>query len=532
MTAAVVTETRAGVRPGDPRRAMVALAKAEAVRLLRHPVTIAGILLFVGTQLYGWLSAGSDHYPVLQYEDWSKQFTALLTLGGAALVAVNLAALRAHRHGTTAVFDTLVLPAPWRAGAFLLSVLPYSAVVAVLTGGRIGLLAAVPGAAGRPNPFELALYPAAVLLLGAVGVLLARWLRAAIVAPLLLMGLTAVTFAGALPSTPGATWLRWLLPVALEEPPMPLPVDLMARPAGRHLVYVLGLVALVAVAVLAVTGARGRRLTAAGAAGLSVAVLAGSAQFLPMSDAVRAARSTAAERPAEVQTCRRIDQVTYCAFDGFSSWIGGWDGVVRGVLRGAPDDRARQPLVVRQRMSTVDLYADGESSRSAEQAAAAAAAWRRVDARAGTPDAVTVGTRWGDGRSAITFAGLVAYQVVVGRGGPDGSQLCGARGVLVAWLAGQATPTAAAGLHEADATSWGALPFGDPQFPIGLSVPDREAAVALALLNRPAADVAQVVRRSWAELAAAKTSAERAGELFGVPVAPLPPEEERTVCGA
>jgi hypothetical protein len=510
---------------------MLALARVEAVRLLRHPVTVAGILLFVGPELYGWLSGEASRYPVLQDEDWSKQFIALLVLGGAALVAANLAALRAHRHTTTALFDTLVLPRPLRTGAFLLAVVPFALLVAVLAAVRIGLLAAAPGAAGRPNAYELAAYPAVVLLLGAAGVLLARLARTVIVAPLLLMGLAVVTLAVMLPSTPGATWLRWLLPVAMEEPPMPLPVDLMSRPAGWHLAYVAGLIVLAAAAALAVSGARGRRLTAVGATGLSITVLAGSAQFFPVNDAVRADRATAVERPAEVQTCRRIDQVTYCAFDGFASWVDGWDAVVRGVLRGVPDDRARQPIAVRQRLSAVDRMAGG-SVMTAEQQAADAAAWRRVDAEAGTPDAVTVGTRWGDGHSEMVLAGLVAYQVVVRAGAPAGGSLCGARGVLVGWLAGQATPRATAGLREMDANSWGGVPFRDPQFPVGLSVPDREMAVALALLKRPADEVAEVVRRSWAELSSARTPAERVGELFGVPVAPLPPEGERTVCDA
>jgi hypothetical protein len=510
---------------------MFSLARVEAVRLLRHPVAIAGILLFVGPELYAWLSGGANRYPVLQDEDRAKQFLALLVLGGAALVAANLAALRAHRHTTTAVFDTLVLPRPWRTGAFLLAVVPFALSVAVLAAVRVGLLAAVPGAAGRPNAFELAAYPAVVLLLGAAGVLLARVARTVILAPLLLMGLAVVTFAAVLPSTPGASRLRWLLPVAAEEPPMPLPADLMSRPAGAHLAYVAGLIVLVAAAALAVSGGRGRLLTAVGAAGLSITVLAGSAQFLPVGDVAETARATAVEHPAEAQTCRRIDQVTYCAFDGFGPWIDGWDAVVRGVLRGVPGEPARQQLVVRQRLSTVDRLADGAVT-TAEQRAAAAAAWRRVDAAAGTPNAVTVGTRWGDGLSAMALAGLVAYQVVVGTGAPAGGSLCGARGVLVGWLAGQATPEAAAGLREMDASSWGGVSFGEAQFPVGLSVPDREMAVALAMLKRPADEVAEVVRRSWVELSAAGTPAERVGELFGVPVAPLPPVEERTVCDA
>jgi hypothetical protein len=64
-----------------------------------------------------------------------------------------------------------------------------------------------------------------------------------------------------------------------------------------------------------------------------------------------------------------------------------------------------------------------------------------------------------------------------------------------------------------------------------MSVPDREMTVALALLKRPAGDVAEMVRRSWAELVAPGTSTERAGELAGVPVPPLPANpEDRVVC--
>jgi hypothetical protein len=518
---------RSGVAPGEPRRAMLALGRAEAVRLLRHPATIAGLLLFAGSEIFPWLTGQANRFPVLPERDSSTQFLALLVLGGGALIAANLAALRADRHATTALYDTLVLPRPWRTGAFLLSVVPFAVVVAVLIGTRIALLAVLPTAAGRPDPYELALHPAVVLLFGVAGVLLARLAKTVVVAPLLLLTTAVAVLAGGLPSLPGQ--VRWLLPVAMEEPPMPLPSDLETRPAGWHLAYVAGLVALVAVAALAAAGARGRRLGVAGVAGLTVAVLTGSAQFLPMSDAVRDARAAATERPAGMQDCRTIGSVTYCAFGDFTPWIDDWDAVVRGVLRAVPAEPARRPLVVRQRLSTVDLMVDGGVVSSEEQAAAAAA-WQQVEARAGTPDAVTVGTRWGDGLAEVSLAAMVANEVVTHQAAPAQTPVCGARGVLVAWLAGQATPAAADGLREADANSSGGVPFGDMQFPVGLSVPDREMAVASALLTRPAGDVAAVVARSWAELSAAGTSADRAGVLLGAPVPPLPPVEERTRC--
>ncbi|BCB88764.1 hypothetical protein [Phytohabitans suffuscus] len=533
MSAAALDTPPAAVTapiPGAPGRAMLAVARFEAARLLRHPVVVAGVLLFIGPWAVGRLIGTGDRYPVLQDADASPQFVAMLLLGGAAMVGANLAALRAHRHRADGLFGVLVLPEPWRTGGFLLAVLPLGLVAAALAGLRIAVLAASPGAAGRPSLWELLLYPAIVLLLGAAGVVLARLVRSTILAPLALLGLVVVSYAALLPSTPGQSWLRWLLPVVTEPEPPHLPVDLMTRPAGRHLAYVCGLVILAAVAALAASGARGRRLTTAAAAGISVAVLAGSAQLIP-DDTTGAARTAAREHPADFQTCRQVGAVTYCAFPDFAPWIGAWDEVVRGVLRPVPDDVARQPFAVRQRIA--DERTGEDVSSTPEERATRAREWRRADAAAGTPRTVVVGTSWGDGRSEFAFAGTLAYEVVARAGAGADGVVCGARAVLVAWLAGQSTSEAAAGLREVDAASWGGVGFGDPQFgALGVTVPDREMAVARALLRLPASELTPRVRASWAELSAAATPTERVGEIFGVAVPPPVPEPERMVCGA
>ena len=88
-----------------------------------------------------------------------------------ALIASNLAVLRAYRHKTEAMFDVLAMPVPVRTSAHLLAVLPLGALAAALVAARIGQLAAEPYAVGRPNIFELATGPLVVVLLGAVGVL-------------------------------------------------------------------------------------------------------------------------------------------------------------------------------------------------------------------------------------------------------------------------------------------------------------------------------------------------------------------------
>jgi hypothetical protein len=520
----------------DRRRAMVALARTEATRSLRHPVTIAAVLLFLGPWLYGWLAGSANRYPVLQDEDRGLQFLAVLLLGGAALVVGNLAVLRPRRHGTAALYDVLVLPAAWRTAAHLLATGAFGLLAAVLVAVRVTALATAAGAAGRLNPYELVATPLAVMLLGAVGVLLARLVNSMIVALLAVLGFAVLTFAatGAARAdgvATASTWLRWCLPVAVQADPMPLPADLLARPAAMHVIYLIGLLSLVVVAVLARTGARGRRLVAVGVVALALTVGGAAVQARPVADDVVAARIAATEHPAGQQTCRRIDQVDYCAFPDFAPWVDGWDAVLRGVLRRVPAAEAQRPLAVRQRVWAQDYPVSG-SVMGGEEQTARADAWRRDDVAAGTPTTVTVGTQWGDGRSEVGFAGLVAYEVITRKGAGVDDQVCGARGVLVAWLAAQATPETRAGLRTEDENSWGSVSFVEPSFHTGVSVSDREMTVVMELLRRPADEVAAVVLRSWAELSAADTTTERVGEIFGVPVPPDVPENERSTCSA
>lgn len=510
------------------RRAMFALARVESVRMLRHPVTIGAALLFLAPWAYGWVAGTPDRFPVLHDEAVTAQFLGLVVLGGGALIAANLAALRAHRHHTDPLYDVLVLPAVWRTGALLLALAPLTGVAALLVGVRVGVPALLPGAAGRPDPVELVTTPAVVLLFGTLGVLLARLVRSAVVAPLAALGGVVFAFAGSVGVAGGAAW-RLLLPVVFPELPITLPGDLAGRPAAQHLGYLAGLVLLLAVAALIRSGAGGRRITIA--AGLAVALTAGfgAAQYLT-DDGVRPARITATDDPASMQTCRVRNGVTYCAFPDFTSWVEGWDEVLRGVRRAVPDSvPTGPPVAVRQRVRAKD-YPVGGSVSSGEQEQARIRAWLRADAAAGTPEAVTVGTSWGDGPSEAAFAGAVAYRLITGRAADGGHSICGARGALLVWLVGQATPRTAAGLRALDARSSGGLPMETGEMLGGVSVPDADAAAGLALLDKPADEATALIRRHWTELAAADIGADRFASLVGVPAAVQPPVEERSVC--
>jgi hypothetical protein len=492
-------------------RAVLALARIESVRLLRHPITLAATLFLVAIWVSGWFTNEANHYPVLQDADRDSQLGTMLLLGGAALIAGNLAVLRVHRNGTTALSDVLVLPMPPRTAAHLLAVLPLGLLAAVLTTIRIAVLAVAP-AAGRPNPFELATGPVIVLLLGAIGVLLGRLTISAVVAPLTLLGVLALLVVIPLLSSGGpARWFQPVVPEAEAAFVMPAPVHLMARPAGPHLAYLAGLTALVAVAALARSGARSVRVRVVAAAALAVTVAGGIAQTASPSPSVTRARTAAMQHPSHEQTCRQLGQVTYCAFPDFVAWVPGWDTEIRGVLRRVPAVLAQRPLAVRQRIIVLRNNAVADPSDE----------WRADDLAAGTPDAVSVGTRWGDSRSSATLAALVAYRLVTGGRPGQNPAVCGARGVLIGWLAGQASPGSETGLHllAADQNrnhNFGVF-FREIGSESGVFLPDRELTLASALLDRSAEEVGARVLRSWDELVEERTSTERAAEILGMP---------------
>ncbi|GAB3863263.1 hypothetical protein ACFPIJ_54610 [Dactylosporangium cerinum] len=510
-----------------PHRAMLALARFEAVRFLRHPLTVAALLLFVSPWIYDVATGTTDRYPVLHVKAVDLQVLGIFGLGGGALVVANLNTLRAHRHHTDALYSVLVLPGPWRTAAFLLAPLPYAAVVGVLVTARIGALALLPGAVGHPDPAELATTPAVVLLFAAVGVLLARLLRSAVVAPLAMFAFVVASFVVLVAASRGSTALRLLLPVMFSDLPFALPADLVNRPSLRHLAYLTGLIALVAVAAVARSGVR-RPVVVALVLAVAFTVTAGAAQFRT-DDALRRAAITATDNPAGMQTCHHRGDVTYCAFADFTPWIPGWDAVLQGVRRPVPATVAGQPLAVRQRVWAHGYPTGTDGSSSAEQDARDTA-WERAAAAAGTPAAIPVSTTWGNGTAEASFAAAVALRLMTGSPFTPTSLVCGARGAVLVWLVGQATPDTAKGLRSLDAASTGGLVFMDATTSMGLSVPDRDAGPALAALSHPPAEVGALIATNWTELTDPTTPADRFATLAGVPIAPEPPLEERHAC--
>lgn len=500
-----------------PRRAVLALARVEMVRMLRHPVTIAAILLLAGIWVSAWFTIGTTRYPVLQDLDRDSAIGMMILLGGAALIVGNLAVLRTHRDGTTSLSQVLILPDHARTLAHLLALLPLAVVGAVLILARMAVLAIFAPAAGHPNPYELAIGPATVLLLGALGVLLGRLTRTAVFAPLALLVLLA-SLVALEPLAHGKPVL-WLAPQGGSILEMPVPVSLMARPAAAHLGYLLGLAGLLATAAVLRGGARGVRVAVAGAVALACTVAGGTAQLSPPSRAVTAARTAVMNHPSQHETCQELGHVTFCALAGFSRWVPAWNTVVQAVVARVPATARSAQLTVRQR---IVIPAFSRRTGPEQQLAA----WRADDAAAGTPGAIGIDTTWGDSPAAANLAAQVAYRLVTGETGEapveerDGATTCGGAGVLVVWLAGQASTQASTGLRvlaEDAGDERGGVSFYETQLFPTVYVPAPELTVATQALARPRADIAARVQQSWATLTAPGTTAAQAAQILGVP---------------
>jgi len=497
-----------------PRRATLALARVEIVRMLRHPVTVAATLLLTGSWVSAWFAIGTTRYPVLQNLDRDSAIGMMMMLGGAALIVGNLAVLRTHRDGTTGLSQVLILPDHARTLAHLIAVLPLAVVGAVLIVARMAILAICAPAAGHPNPYELAIGPATVLLLGALGVLLGRLTRSAVVAPLALLVLLA-SLVALEPLAHGGKAL-WLAPQGGSVLEMPTPVSLMARPAAAHLGYLLGLAGLLAAAAVLRAGARGVRVAGAGAVALACAVAGGTAQLSPPDRAVVAARTAAMTHPSRYETCQELEHVTYCAFAGFHRWVPAWTTVVRAVVARVPAPARSAQLTVRQRIA-IPAFDRGIGPERLR------AAWRADDAAAGTPGAIGIDTSWGDSHAAANLAAQVAYRLVTGEApvdARDGATTCGGAGVLVVWLAGQASAQARTGLRllaQEARDERGGVSFYETQLMPTVYVPAPELAVATQALARTRADIAARVQQSWATLTAPSTTAAQAAQILGVP---------------
>jgi hypothetical protein len=292
-----LVDSRPATRPHPPRaaafalgRSALALARIEGMRLVRHPVFLAGAALSIAFSLTfaDATDIGGDYFVLMG--------PTLLPLGLATLVVTNLAALRSRRGGTGELYGSIPAPARVRTLAHLLALAWPVAVAAALLvaafawfGAWDGLDVTRAGRRATPGPVELAQGPLAVAALGALGVALARWVPhppAGAVAAVGLLVFQMPFVMWNLQDAPG-----WFLPLvnpaqSSQAPDSSWPCASDQRwpcllkgfaPLGWHLAYLAGLGLLLAG--LALLRDRRRRADSLlAAAGLTVAVTAGALQ--------------------------------------------------------------------------------------------------------------------------------------------------------------------------------------------------------------------------------------------------------------
>lgn len=284
----------AGRVAGAPRVAAAVreLAWIEGIRLVRHPIFLAGAALSVVFALtYAPQADVGGRYFVLMGP-------AALPLALAALVVSNLAALRSRRGDTGELYRSLAAPAHVRTVAHLLAAGCGALACAALVGAGFaaygaweGLVVTPLGDRAVPSLFELAQGPVAVLALGALGVALARWLPFLPVAGVAAVALLVVEIPFALWNLQsGYVWLAPLVNTArvgadsswpcAPDQAWPCFLDRFATDsAAWHLVYLAGLALALAAAALLKHGLHRRTLLVGAAAG--VLVVAGAVLQLP-----------------------------------------------------------------------------------------------------------------------------------------------------------------------------------------------------------------------------------------------------------
>jgi hypothetical protein len=328
-----------------PRSAVWALARSEGGRLTRHPIFLGGLLL----SAVAFVIATKHRAPVLHRDDILTG-AALLPLAGATMLVSNLAALRSLRHGTGELFDSTATTRHRRTMGHLLSIVWAAGAAALMVVLFMAYLVAL-GPVGVPSAFELLAGPAIVGLLGALGVLVATWWPSVAAGPVILVGVGALQLALSLlvaHNVEGTSGLRWLAPwVSLTNNDGTPPRELVIRPAGWHLLYLLALTITLGSLALVRSGLPLRRGVVVGFA-LAVAVSSGVMQTLPPSGTHLLELAAMVEHAERYQVCETEASVRYCAYPAYAPWIERWQAAVTPVMARIPMTARPSGLLVQQ----------------------------------------------------------------------------------------------------------------------------------------------------------------------------------------
>lgn len=326
-------------------RTMLALARVEALVLVRSPLVVAGLL--AGGAVV-WVAIGGKE-PLWWDIGW-RIGTGQLVIGMAVLAYAQLAAARPRRNAMAGLYASFPATAAIRTLAQLVG-LTGAAPASLLLVAAAAIVVQLRGAIGGPSIAVLAGGLLLVTAAGAAGIAIgARFAH-----PLAgVLGALALFLSSGQSHLPGAAGL-WLYPwESFSDQLGGLPGPLAGYPpAGAHAVELAGLAALAGIVALAVTVNRSRArgiLAAVGIIIMAVICLAGAVQVrpIPAGDLNQLVNEVA--DPASAQRCTTASQVRYCLYPGFGSLLPSLEVPVNEVLAHLPA-RPAQPLTVRQVVS-------------------------------------------------------------------------------------------------------------------------------------------------------------------------------------
>jgi hypothetical protein len=549
---AVLTQSPAqrGLRLPGGVAATRALAAVEAKRLLKSPFVLTGVVL--SAVLFARLTSGE--LPIFQ-RDLPYLTLALLPLAAGALIATNLAATRSHRDNTGELFQSAVMTDARKTTALLLSIVPLTSATAIFVILAIGYLN-LRGGIGQLDLAEASTAPVIVALAGASGVLLARWWTSPVSASILIVCLATFQLylsAGIVDTFGPQPTVRWLAPWAAPSLTGNPTAELLWRPSGWHLLYLIALAACLWVAGLLKSGF-GQRWLVAAIIFLTIASVAAAVLLRGPSKQEQRKLASFVTNPDNAQTCQRRVTVHYCAYSGYLPLISRWSAIVNGVLDNVPR-QTRPELRIRQFPVTdgSDLpFGLQEPLTNRWQPGG-----RDRAARFFPGNQVYVGTSWGTGGQgkdqefalALSVAAwtvglpptihqlsrgnslvrrvdkvtprtsIRTVRALIRTGEFEACSAAGqARSVLALWLVGQSSPSAANIIRALASAAITARPVDltDPSGAVFFATGDpirwgaAELNYAVQLLNRDPALVKSQIRGLWAALIRPKTKTKEA----------------------
>lgn len=546
-SAPTVGRTSTIARPS--RWVALALGRVEARKLLGHPASLAGAALTLAIPVV----ATWNYMPVLnRYDALTNE--ALIPFAAGILIAAHLATIRARRHRTTELFDSLVAQDAAITVAHLVAVLYASCFALVLVVAQLAYMKAIGGVA-TPRPTVVMIGPVLVAFAGAFGVALGRWAPRMFAGPLGIAGLVAVCTA--LTTNTYAHNREWLSLWVPSEVISGSASEVALRPYGWRLLYMTGLV--VVAAAVALAHHRRQRVIAIGLATAAVVgtAYAGRQEMQPIPRSEQAAIATRFLETYRDPSCPAYQSVRYCALSGYEGWVDRWRQPTEGVMAALPASARPKDLRLIQAPSDGETYDDRANVVLSDRL-------RRANRNGilSSENDITPSLRWGrnskEGQSELAIALHVAARATgidtrfrlteedlqdLARPRPRGFRLgrtyrnCIAleqgRSIVALWLAARATARTEAAFLEAAARSpyetepessavgyfepqqWALQAYmweatGEPAVTWGT----RETTYVTQLLEHGESEVAATIAANWSRLVDPTTTSDEAAAIL------------------